>query len=95
LFGIVTAFTVMLFCVGIPLTVGTPPTTAPVPRFTVKLYARGRLLPLVLDATTVKLNVPAVVGFPEITPVLVLKVNPAGRLPAVTLQDVTPVAESV
>ncbi len=35
-------------------------------------------------AVTVPVNAPAVVGLPEITPV-VLKLNPGGRLPAVTL----------
>jgi hypothetical protein len=30
---------------------------------------------------TVKLEVPAVVGVPEITPVELARVNPAGRLP--------------
>jgi hypothetical protein len=35
---------------------------------------------------TVKLNVPAVVGVPEITPVDAAKLNPAGSIPALTLQ---------
>jgi hypothetical protein len=33
----------------------------------------------------VKLEVPAAVGVPEITPVLALSVKPAGRLPVLTL----------
>ena len=41
-------------------------------------------------AVTVKLVVPAVVGVPEIVPVL-LKFNPAGKLPLVTLQVMVPV----
>jgi len=41
---------------------------------------------------TVKVNVPAADGVPEITPVDEFKVNPAGRLPVVTDQvyGVTP-----
>jgi hypothetical protein len=35
---------------------------------------------------TVKFAVPAAVGVPEITPVLALRDNPAGRLPLLTLQ---------
>ena len=35
---------------------------------------------------TVKVNVPATVGLPEIAPVLALSVNPAGSAPLVTLQ---------
>lgn len=38
-------------------------------------------LPLSLTAT-VKLEVPSVVGVPEITPVPAARLNPAGRLPA-------------
>jgi hypothetical protein len=34
----------------------------------------------------VKLNVPAVVGVPEITPVDAARLNPAGSVPALTLQ---------
>ena len=34
-------------------------------------------------ACTVKVEVPAVVGVPEIAPVELFKVNPAGRLPEV------------
>jgi hypothetical protein len=37
-------------------------------------------------ACTVKLEVPAVVGFPEIAPVLAFRLRPAGKLPDVTLQ---------
>ena len=39
-------------------------------------------LPLSL-AVTVKLEVPAVVGVPEITPVAGARANPAGRVPVV------------
>jgi hypothetical protein len=35
---------------------------------------------------TVKVELPAAVGVPEITPVLALRVNPAGKLPVLTLQ---------
>ena len=35
---------------------------------------------------TVKVEVPAVVGVPEITPVELVKVSPAGKLPDVTDQ---------
>jgi hypothetical protein len=35
---------------------------------------------------TVKVDVPVVVGVPEITPVELVKLNPAGRLPDVTDQ---------
>jgi len=41
-------------------------------------------------AVTVNLLVPAVVGVPEISPEL-LKLNPAGKLPEVTLQLMAPV----
>ena len=37
-----------------------------------------------LAALTVNVDVPAVVGVPEIVPVLALRVNPAGRLPELT-----------
>ena len=40
-------------------------------------------------AVTVKLELPAVVGVPVIAPAL-LRVNPAGRLPVVTLQVTVP-----
>ena len=40
-------------------------------------------------AVTVKLEAPAVVGVPEIAPAL-LRVNPAGRVPVVTLQAAVP-----
>ena len=43
-----------------------------------------------LVAVTVPLNVPAVVGVPLITPAE-LKLNPGGRLPAVTLKVGEPV----
>ena len=35
---------------------------------------------------TVKLAVPAVIGVPEITPLLVFRANPLGKLPLMTLQ---------
>ena len=35
---------------------------------------------------TVKLDVPAVVGVPEITPLVAFSVKPAGKLPWMTLQ---------
>jgi hypothetical protein len=46
----------------------------------------------------VKLDVPGAVGVPEITPVVVLKLRPAGRDPLATLHfkgAVPPVAVSV
>jgi len=43
-------------------------------------------LPAVFAALTVKLNVPAIEGKPEITPVVPFKLNPTGRLPAETDQ---------
>jgi hypothetical protein len=46
---------------------------------------------LVLDCEsvtfTVKLEVPAAVGVPEITPVAELRVRPPGKLPDVTVHD--------
>ena len=53
--------------------------------------------PALLDALTVKLNVPAVVGVPVIAPVFPFKFKPAGRLPADIDQVIgaVPVAESV
>jgi hypothetical protein len=44
----------------------------------VDFVCTGLLLSL---TATVKLNVPLAVGVPEITPLLELSVNPAGRLP--------------
>ena len=40
--------------------------------------------PALLVAVTVKLYAPAVVGVPEMTPVVVFRVSPAGSVPAVT-----------
>jgi hypothetical protein len=40
--------------------------------------------PALLDAVTVKLYAPTPVGVPEICPVAAFKLNPAGRVPAVT-----------
>jgi hypothetical protein len=40
---------------------------------------------LVSAACTVKFDVPAVVGVPEITPVPLFNVRPAGNVPSVTL----------
>jgi hypothetical protein len=54
----------------------------------------GLLLSL---AVTVKLKIPLAVGIPEITPVAVANVRPAGRVPAVMDQmwdDVPPLAAS-
>ena len=39
------------------------------------------LLPVKFDAHTVKLNLPSVVGVPEMVPELKLKFSPGGRLP--------------
>jgi len=39
--------------------------------------------PALLDALTVKLDVPAVIGVPDIVPVFTFKPKPAGRLPTV------------
>ena len=53
--------------------------------------------PVPLVALTVKFDVPAVVGLPEITPVVALSDKPAGRLPAEMLHvmGVVPVAARV
>ena len=54
------------------------------------------LNPILFSALTVKLNVPAVVGVPEISP-LAEMVKPLGRLPLSILHvmGVLPVADSV
>ena len=54
-------------------------------------------LPAIFSAITVKLNVPAVVGVPEITPAAPFKPNPEGRLPLAKVQviGVVPVAARV
>jgi hypothetical protein len=54
------------------------------------------VFPAVFSALTTKLDVPAVVGVPEINPVLEFKFNPAGRVPLVIDQviGVVPVAAS-
>ena len=54
-------------------------------------------LPLALVAVTVKVNVPATVGVPEITPVVALRVNPSGKSPEETSQVIgaVPVAARV
>jgi hypothetical protein len=53
--------------------------------------------PAAFVALTVKLNVPAAVGVPEITPVVGFKLKPAGRLRADIDQVIgaVPVAASV
>ena len=53
--------------------------------------------PPALSALTVKLNVPATVGVPDITPVVPFKLKPVGRPPPFIDQDigVVPVAASV
>ena len=53
--------------------------------------------PAALNALTVKLDVPAVVGVPVIAPVSTFKLKPAGRLPMVIAQviGVVPVAVKV
>jgi hypothetical protein len=55
------------------------------------------LNPAEFVALTVKLNVPAVVGVPEIAPEFMFKPKPVGRLPLVMDQviGVVPVAVSV
>lgn len=56
------------------------------------------VLELASLTVTVKVDVAAVVGVPEITPVAPAKVKPAGRVPTVTAQvygEVPPVAASV
>jgi len=54
------------------------------------------LFPALLDACTVKVNVPAAVGVPEITPALD-SVSPVGKLPLVRVQviGVVPLADRV
>ena len=55
------------------------------------------LFPAILVALAEKLNVPIAVGVPEITPVVVFKLKPAGRLPLDIDQVIgaVPVAVSV
>ena len=55
------------------------------------------LFPTALVALTEKVNVPAAVGVPEITPVFSFKLSPAGsvRLEIVQVIGVEPVASSV
>ena len=52
---------------------------------TVKTTVTGVEAPVALDAVTTVLVVPAVVGVPEIRPVLVFKLNPAASGVAVKL----------
>jgi len=56
------------------------------PGFTVKLYGRLPVKPLILLSVAVMVNVdePAVVGVPLSAPVVAFRANPAGRLPEVT-----------
>jgi hypothetical protein len=53
--------------------------------------------PTLFVALTVKLNVPTVVGVPDINPVFVFKPKPVGRLPSVIIHviGVVPVAVRV
>ena|ERR1035437_2750209 len=46
-----------------------------------KLNVAGLLIPIVLVAVTVTLELPAVVGVPVIAPEVVFNVNPAGNVP--------------
>src|SRR3954451_3365252 len=55
------------------------------------LYARLPVLPEPAVALIVKLEVPAVVGIPEIRPVEPLSVNPAGSAPESTVKVYPPV----
>jgi hypothetical protein len=51
--------------------------------------------PAAFAALTVKLNVPEAVGVPEITPVVVFKLKPAGRLRAEIDQVIGVVPDAV
>ena len=57
----------------------TPPLPVPVPEFTVQVNEAVPSAPVVSVAVTVTLDVPAVVGVPEISPVEELIDSPAGR----------------
>jgi hypothetical protein len=66
--------------------------------FTTILNACVSLTPFASVTCTVKLNVPVAVGLPEITPVPLFKLNPAGKLPENRLHvsgAVPPVAAKV
>ena len=47
-------------------------------------------VPAVFLAVTVKVKLPAVVGVPEMTPVLVFRLSPPGRLPDAFAQVMVP-----
>jgi hypothetical protein len=55
------------------------------------------VFPATFVALTVKLDVTIVVGVPEINPVFIFKLNPAGRVPLATAQiiGVVPLTASV
>jgi hypothetical protein len=55
------------------------------------------VFPAAFAALIVKLDVPPVVGVPEINPVFAFKLNPAGRIPYATAQvmGVVPLTASV
>ena len=80
--GAETALTVMLLHVLLCCVVAD--TVAPSP-LAMTIDNANVALPALLVARTVKLTVPAVVGVPEITPVVELSDKPAGTLPTVTV----------
>ena len=53
----------------------------------VTVYSRMSALRMTSVASIPKLNVPAVAGVPEISPVLESRLNPSGRLPQATLKN--------
>jgi hypothetical protein len=55
------------------------------------------IFPATFVALTVKLDIPVVVGVPEINPVFVFKLNPAGKTPYAIAQviGVVPLADRV
>ena len=51
------------------------------PGIIVKLIVAGRLVPVPLVAVTSTEELPAVVGVPDIRPLVVFNVNPPGKVP--------------
>ena len=55
---------------------------------TTMLRETAELVPPVLDAVRENVEVPVVVGVPEISPLAAFKVSPAGRVPEISCQEV-------
>jgi hypothetical protein len=58
---------------------------------TTTVYARDPIAPMLSVARIVKLLDPALVGVPEITPVVALSDSPTGNVPALTEKVLVPV----